>query len=420
MIVKEIKINEKTQKNSAQNLMWRTLNDSLRLSAIISRGFSSESGNKNQKNGWHEIDWKKAEKTIKNLQEKIVIATLDNNFKEVYRQQWILIRSVEAQSVAIRRVITNKGGKTAGTDGVVWTDPQEYLEAVRKLSCIIKDNKNYEAQPLRRVNIPKGNGEVIPLGIPTMMDRAVQALYHLGVDPVVETQSDPNSYGFRKNRSAHDAITAIRNHLDKDNHPRWVLEADIPHRGKISHEFLLKHTPILHKNVLEQWLKAGIMEELNHIETTEGTPQGGIISPTLCNVALNGVEKAIGKANPNKRGISAGVHVIRYADDLIITSKSKEIAFKNKDILSEFLNERGLTLSNKKTRITHVKEGFDFLGFNIRRSKLNLRLNKITEQETVLIIKPREKSIAKLKNSLKRIIIMHKPLEKIVAEANPY
>lgn len=161
------------------------------------------------------------------------------------------------------------------------------------------------------------------------------------------------------------------------------------------------------------------MEELNHIETTEGTPQGGIISPTLCNVALNGVEKAIGKANPNKRGISAGVHVIRYGDDLIITSKSKEIAFKNKDILSEFLNERGLTLSDKKTRITHVKEGFDFLGFNIRRSKLNLRLNKITEQETVLIIKPREKSIAKLKNSLKRIIIMHKPLEKIVAEANP-
>lgn len=161
------------------------------------------------------------------------------------------------------------------------------------------------------------------------------------------------------------------------------------------------------------------MKQLNYMETTEGTPQGGIISPTLCNVALNGIEEVIKQANPNKKGISAGVHVIRYADDLIITSKSKEIAYRNKDILSEFLSERGLSLNDKKTLITHVKDGFDFLGFNIRRSVLNPQLNQATKQDTVLIIKPREKSIAKLKNSLRKIIIMNKPIEKIVAEANP-
>jgi len=161
------------------------------------------------------------------------------------------------------------------------------------------------------------------------------------------------------------------------------------------------------------------MEELNYLETTEGTPQGGIISPMLCNIALNGIEEVIRKANPNKRGISAGVHTIRYADDLIITGKNREIAYKNKDILSAFLKERGLTLNENKTKVTHIREGFDFLGFNIRRMKSNPKLNRDTEQETVLIIKPRQKSIMKLKSSIRKVIVMNKPLEKIITEANP-
>jgi RNA-directed DNA polymerase len=203
-----------------------------------------------------------------------------------------------------------------------------------------------------------------------MIDRAVQALYHLGVDPVVETKSDPNSFGFRKNRSTQDAITAIRSLLDKKTHPQWILKADISKCfDKISHDFLIENTPICHKVVLEQWLKSGVMEELNYMETEEGTPQGGIISPTLCNIALNGIENLIKKANPSKKGKSPGVHVIRYADDMIITGKTQDIAIKNKNILAEFLAERGLQLNEKKTLITHIKEGFDFLGFNIRRMK---------------------------------------------------
>jgi RNA-directed DNA polymerase len=161
------------------------------------------------------------------------------------------------------------------------------------------------------------------------------------------------------------------------------------------------------------------MEELNFVETTQGTPQGGIISPTLCNIALNGIEKIIKEANPNKKGISAGVHIIRYADDMIITSRTKEIAIKNKKILSEFLLSRGLELNEKKTLITNVKNGFDFLGFNIRRMLWNYKLNKETNQETVLIIKPSKKGIEKLKEKIFKITKnKNKPMDGIIREVN--
>ena len=366
---------------------------------------------------WHYIDWKKAQAKVKELQEKIVIATLDNDIKEVYRLQWLIIDSFEAKALAVRRVITNKGGKTAGVDRIIWKNPDMYLKAIERLSEVVRNPKNYKAEPVRRVYIPKGNTkEMRPLGIPTMFDRAVQALYHLGVEPAVETRSDPNSFGFRKNRSTHDAITAIRSLLDKKTHPHWILEADISKCfDRIDHEFLMKHTPIRHKMVLEQWLKSGIMEELNYIAVNQGTPQGGIMSPVLCNVALNGIEGLIKKENPLKKGISPGVHVIRYADDMIITSKTQEIAFKNKEILTEFLKERGLELNEKKTLITHIKTGFDFLGFNIKRQPWNPKFNNVTEQETVLIIKPSEKGVNKLKETIKKIISKDKPLRRIIS-----
>lgn len=370
---------------------------------------------------WHYINWKEAEVKVKDLQEKIVIATLDNDFKEVYRLQWILINCFEAKALAVRRVITNKGGKTSGVDKIVWNNPDKYWKAIEDLSEVVKDPASYQAKPVRRVYIPKGNSkEMRPLGIPTMFDRTVQALYHLGVEPVVETRSDPNSFGFRKNRSTHDAITAIRSHLDKNTHPHWILEADIRKCfDRIDHEFLMKHTPICHKMVLKQWLKSGIMEELNYIAIDEGTPQGGIMSPTLCNVALNGIEGLIKKENPLKKGISPGVHVIRYADDMIITSKTKEIAIKNKKILSEFLIERGLELNENKTLLTHIKTGFDFLGFNIKRVPWNPKFNQKTDQETVLIIKPSEKGVNKLKDTMRKILVKDKPLSRIISEANP-
>lgn len=161
------------------------------------------------------------------------------------------------------------------------------------------------------------------------------------------------------------------------------------------------------------------MEELNYVDTEEGTPQGGIMSPTLCNVALNGLEQILKERNPLKRGISPGVHLIRYADDMIITGKTKEIVLKNKLILEEFLAERGLVLNEEKTVVTHIKEGFDFLGFNIRRLKWNSKFNNFTEQETVLIIKPSAKGIIKLRDKIRKIITINKPIQRIISDINP-
>lgn len=370
---------------------------------------------------WHNINWKKAEEKVKVLQEKITIATKINDMKEVYKLQWILLQTFEAKAVAIRRVVTNKGGKTSGLDRKIWNGPQEYWLAIKELAAILENPKKYKASPVKRVWIPKaGSNEKRPLGIPTMIDRAVQAIYHLCVDPAVETLSDPNSFGFRRFRSTHDAITAIRSLLDKRNHPHWIVEADISKCfDRIDHNFLMKNTPICHKSVLEQWLKAGVMEEMNFIDTSEGTSQGIIMSPTLCNIALNGIEKVLKDANPLTRGISPRIHVIRYADDMIITAKTKELALKNKEILSNFLAKRGLELNDRKTVITHIKEGFDFLGFNIKRVPWNPLLNKSTDQETVLIIKPSKKGITKLVTKIQDKISISKPIEKIIADLNP-
>jgi RNA-directed DNA polymerase len=164
------------------------------------------------------------------------------------------LQSFEIQALAVRRVVTNKGGKTAGIDGIVWSDPKDYWSAIQQIAKIVNNSSEYKASPLKRVYIPKGNTtQLRPLIIPTIIDRAVQAIYHFGVEPVVETQLDPNSFGFRKNRSTHDAITAIRSLLEKQSHPKWILETDISKCfDRIDHGFLMKHTPICHKKVLEQ------------------------------------------------------------------------------------------------------------------------------------------------------------------------
>lgn len=161
------------------------------------------------------------------------------------------------------------------------------------------------------------------------------------------------------------------------------------------------------------------MEEMNFFNTEEGTPQGGIMSPTLSNVALNGIEKLLKEKIPKIKNISQGIHVIRYADDMVITGKSKEIVLKCKAILSEFLAERGLELNETKTLITHIRDGFDFLGFNIRRLNWNPKYNRESEQETVLIIKPSKKGIQKLVTSIKKIIAINNPMVRIIADLNP-
>jgi len=220
--------------------------------------------------------------------------------------------------LAVKRVTENQGRRTPGVDGVNWTTPAARLTAIGSLQC-----RGYKPLPLRRVLIPKANGKQRPLGIPTMKDRAMQALYLLALEPIAETAADLNSYGFRPKRSTADALQQCFNTLCRGCSPQWVLEGDI--KGcfdYISHQWMLNHV-LTDKVVLQKWLKAGYIENRTLFPTEAGTPQGGIISPTLANMTLDGLEKLLSKRFPRQMWKDGGkwtpkVNMVRYADDFII------------------------------------------------------------------------------------------------------
>src|SRR6185312_14363869 len=377
--------------------------------------------------GWHNINWLDAYNKASAIQQGIVKAVLSNDMKTVYQLQRQLVVSYEARVLAIRKVVTNHGSKTAGVDHQIWSTPESRINAIAELGKITKNPTSYIASPVKRVFIPKpGSNEKRPLGIPTMMDRAVQAVYHMAVDPAIECKSDLNSYGFRKYRSTHDAITTLRSLMDKAVSPQWVFETDISKCfDKIDHQFLMKHTPICDKTVLEQWLKSGIKIGSSYEDVVEGTPQGGIISPMLCNVALNGIESyVLEKFDRTKMdkatGLRPKINVIRYADDLVITGVSEELLQKVRPVLEEFLNPRGLALKEAKTRIVNIHEGLDFLGFHIQRHIIDPKINKANlRQASVLVIQPTRKAIDRLQDKTKKLISKERPLESIIRDLNP-
>lgn len=303
-----------------------------------------------------------AVKYVRKLQMRIAKAVQLNKFNKVRVLSRILARSIYAKILSVWKVINNKGGKTPGIDNVVWTNDTDLCEVAKTLK-----RRGYKPRPLRRIYIPKRNGKKRPLGIPTMKDRAMQALYLLALEPIAESIGDKFSYGFRKYRSCRDAIKYLYTCLSKRNSATWILEADI--KGcfdNISHEWLLKHIPI-DKQILLKWLKCGFIENKQLFPTTAGTPQGGIISPTLMNLTLDGLGKLIKKKYPIWRNYLK-VNFVRYADDFVITAVSKElIETEIIPLVTNFLAERGLTLSPDKTRITHISEGFDFLSQNTRK-----------------------------------------------------
>jgi RNA-directed DNA polymerase len=308
---------------------------------------------------WKSINWKKIGKKVKELQMRIAKAVREGKFRLAKSLQWLLTHSFYGKLLAVRRVVTNKGKTTPGVDGIVWNTPRKKMQAVNLLS-----RRGYRPLPLRRVYIKKLNGKLRPLSIPTMRDRAMQALYTLALVPVAETIGDPNSYGFRDGRCCADAIEQCFICLAKRHSPRWILEADIQACfDRIDQEWMLKHI-LIDKKILRSWLNAGYVDKGRLYPTKAGTPQGSIISPVLANMALDGLESAI------KRAVSKGakVHVIRYADDFIVTGKSKEILQdKVRPAIRSFLSQRGLNLSGEKTRITRIEDGFDFLGQHLRK-----------------------------------------------------
>ena len=313
---------------------------------------------------WHSIDWKLVNENVRRLQARIVKATKEGRWGKVKALQHLLTHSFSGKSLAVRRVTENQGKNTPGVDKVTWNSPKSKWMALHDLK-----RRGYKPLPLRRVYIPKSNGKMRPLGIPTMRDRAMQALYLLALDPVAECTADPNSYGFRKERACADAIQQCYILLAKKGSAPWILEGDIKACfDKISHEWLLSHVP-MDKIILQRWLKAGYMEKSVLHPTDDGTPQGGIISPVLANLALDGLEIELSKRFPRLGSTkSPKVYMVRYADDFIITGSSYELLkYEVMPLVEQFMMARGLELSQEKTTITHITDGFDFLGQNVRK-----------------------------------------------------
>lgn len=300
------------------------------------------------KSKWHLIDWEHANSVVKKLQRRIVKAVKAKKWKKVRDLQRLLTKSFSAKVLAIRRVTENTGGKTCGIDRKLWNTPSDKYKAISQLT-----NRGYRANAVRRIKIPKSNGKWRPLGIPTIKDRAMQALYLLALDPISETLADYSSYGFRRYRSCADAISGCHLILSRRQSSRWILEGDI--KGcfdHISHEWLLANIPI-DKRILRQWLKAGHFENHQIYPSDEGTPQGSIISPTLANMVLDGMVKAIDEAcdiqRHQRRTNRFLIHLVRYADDFIVTSSDRTILEnKIKPVIATFLKVKRLRIVGRK------------------------------------------------------------------------
>jgi len=358
---------------------------------------------------WHSIDWKAVQAFVGKAQAKIAQAEMEKDYRRVKRLQRSLIRSWQAKALAVRKVTENQGKRTSGVDRELWDTPSKKWEAVSRLTL-----QGYRAKPLRRVWIPKSDGRKRPLGIPTMKDRAMQALFLLAMEPAAECHADPNSYGFRKGRSTHDARSQLFVSLSKQASAQWVLDADIVgFFDNINHDWLLAKVR-MNKRALAQWLRCGVVDKSQFQQTEEGTPQGGIISPLLANLALDGLEADLKRFLANRMGIAgtkrAKVNLVRYADDFVVTGDSKELLETVvKPWVEAFLRERGLQLHTGKTRIVHIEDGFDFLGWNFRK------------YAGKLLIKPSQKNVKTFYDKVKEVIASHlsRPKVDLIQKLNP-
>lgn len=357
---------------------------------------------------FYQIDWKHCASAVYHTQCAIVKAWQAKDLPRVRALQAKLVRSYEARALAVKKVRTNPGGKTPGVDGVVWDGDAALMGAIVSLRHLSR----YEPMPVKRVYIPKAHGGRRPLGIPTMHDRAVQTLFAFALGPIAECTADARSYGYRPYKSAHDAAAYLRLVLGAKYAKRWVLEADIEKFfDTLSHEWLLKNIP-MDRKVLAKFLKAGFMDAPQRVvyETPKGTPQGGVISPIIANMALDGLEEALGKR----------FRVVRYADDFVVAGKTRSALQREAlPAVQRLLAERGLTLARRKTRITSVEEGFDFLGFTFREYKNTLRA--IGYKKGIFLITPAKAKVLLLKKRLKRIVkaLRHRPPLVVIMTLNP-
>jgi RNA-directed DNA polymerase len=364
---------------------------------------------------WHGIDWKHVYQTVKNLRQRIFRASRQGDLHRVRSLQRLMLKSRANVQESVRRVTqVNRGKSTPGVDQVVVETAEEQSRLCHQLSQLAL----HQVHPVRRVYIPKRKGQR-PLGIPTIVDRCVQAMVKNALEPFWEARFEGSSYGFRPGRGCHDAITKVFLLARPRTTRPWVLDADIEGAfNNIGHAALVKaigNFPA--RQLIQQWLKAGYVEHERRHPTETGVPQGGVISPVLLNIALHGMEQALGCAYTSKGWLQGTYALVKYADDFAVFCPTQQKAVEAQALLANWLERRGLRLSENKTHIRHLQEGFNFLGFNIR----HYAVPNSSRSGYKLLIKPSQDSVQQLKRKLKGLWRKHvgSPAVALINELNP-
>ncbi len=364
---------------------------------------------------WHNVNWRDVNRRVKNLRRRIFKATQEGNWRKVRNLQRLMLRSYSNVLLSVRRATQeNKGRKTPGVDKILVKTPRQRGKLVDDL---IK-NQDWKPKPVRRVYIPKPNGKKRPLGIATIRDRCLQAIVKNALEPCWEAQFEGISYGFRPGRSPHDAIAKIYISTRPNGRKKWVVDADIKGCFDNIDQNQLMNTigNFPGRRLIRDWLKAGYVDNNVFYDQETGTPQGAIVSPLLANIALHGMEAALGIKYEYRGQIKGKRILVRYADDFVCLCETKEDAEKAKDEANEWLKTRGLELSEEKTKIVHLTEGFDFLGFNVRHYTDSTRKTGYK-----LLIKPSKDFLKQTRNDIRDIFLDHigQPVRVLVGALNP-